>query len=72
MGHPTRKGQIAKRWRALPHLSVERRDAKVGHPAEVPAESGGIFQRIGIGGRVASPPLPHHRTSGSAYGGSIG
>jgi hypothetical protein len=27
---------------------------------------------IGIGGRVASPPLPHHRTSGSAYGGSIG
>jgi hypothetical protein len=25
---------------------------------------------IGIGGRVASPPLPHHRTSGSASGGS--
>ncbi len=30
-----------------------------------------VFE-IGIGGRVASLPLPHHRTSGSAYGGSIG
>ena len=27
--------------------------------------------QIGIGGRVASPPLPHHRTCGSAYGGSV-
>src|ERR1035438_2840745 len=27
---------------------------------------------IGIGGRVTSPPLPHHRTSGSASGGSMG
>src|SRR5947207_1251746 len=27
---------------------------------------------IGIGERVASPPLPHHRTCGSAYGGSAG
>jgi hypothetical protein len=26
---------------------------------------------IGIGGRVTSPPLPHHRTSGSASGGSM-
>jgi hypothetical protein len=25
---------------------------------------------IGIGGRVSSPPLPHHRTIGSASGGS--
>jgi hypothetical protein len=25
---------------------------------------------IGIGGRVAPPPLPHHRTCGSASGGS--
>lgn len=25
---------------------------------------------IGIGGRVTSPPLPHHRTCGSASGGS--
>src|SRR5882724_13295657 len=28
--------------------------------------------RIGIGGRIAPPPLPHHRTYGSVYGGSIG
>jgi hypothetical protein len=27
---------------------------------------------IGIGGTVACPPLPHHRTCGSAYGGSAG
>jgi hypothetical protein len=27
---------------------------------------------IGIGGGLTAPPLPHHRTSGSAYGGSIG
>ena len=27
--------------------------------------------RIGIGGRVTSLPLPHHRTCGSAYGGSV-
>jgi len=26
---------------------------------------------IGIGGVVTHSPLPHHRTCGSAYGGSI-
>ena len=26
---------------------------------------------IGIGGSLAAPPLPHHRTCGSAYGGSV-
>src|SRR5258707_8353025 len=25
---------------------------------------------IGIGGSLTAPPLPHHRTCGSAYGGS--
>jgi hypothetical protein len=25
---------------------------------------------IGIGGSLATPPLPHHRTYGSVYGGS--
>src|SRR6202022_1145084 len=25
---------------------------------------------IGIGGSLAAPPLPHHRTYGSVYGGS--
>src|SRR5712691_8204846 len=27
--------------------------------------------KIGIGERVTSPPLPHHRTCGSASGGSV-
>ena len=26
---------------------------------------------IGIGGGFAAPPLPHHRTYGSVYGGSV-
>src|SRR5579871_1566333 len=26
---------------------------------------------IGIGGSLAAPPLPHHRTYGSVYGGSV-
>src|SRR5467141_2928605 len=26
---------------------------------------------IGIGGSLTTPPLPHHRTYGSVYGGSI-
>src|ERR1035441_10977005 len=33
---------------------------------------GGAGVSIGIGGRIAPPPLPHHRTYGSVYGGSIG
>jgi len=28
-------------------------------------------RQIGIGGVVAHSPLPHHRTCGSAYGGSV-
>jgi hypothetical protein len=28
--------------------------------------------KIGIGGSLTAPPLPHHRTCGSAYGGSAG
>jgi hypothetical protein len=30
----------------------------------------GLNAPIGIGGNLAAPPLPHHRTCGSAYGGS--
>src|SRR6266851_5541363 len=33
-----------------------------GHVRKVPV--------IGIGGSLAAPPLPHHRTYGSVYGGS--
>src|SRR5260370_41714672 len=32
---------------------------------------GSCVVMIGIGGTVARPPLPHHRTCGSAYGGSV-
>src|SRR5690242_4016487 len=40
----------------------------------IPAKAG--IQRprmrpIGIGGRLATPPLPHHRTYGSVSGGSV-
>ena len=28
------------------------------------------IELIGIGGTIAHPPLPHHRTYGSVYGGS--
>jgi hypothetical protein len=34
------------------------------------ANRGGLPSRIGIGGSLATPPLPHHRTYGSVYGGS--
>ncbi len=29
-----------------------------------------VGSKIGIGGSLAAPPLPHHRTYGSVYGGS--
>jgi hypothetical protein len=31
----------------------------------------GTVGPIGIGGGFAAPPLPHHRTYGSVYGGSV-
>jgi hypothetical protein len=31
-----------------------------------------VLPQIGIGGSVTAPPLPHHRTYGSVYGGSVG
>jgi hypothetical protein len=37
-------------------------------------KKGGDFRcglQIGIGGSLAAPPLPHHRTYGSVYGGSV-
>ena len=32
--------------------------------------TGKVRAAIGIGGSLAAPPLPHHRTYGSVYGGS--
>ena len=34
-----------------------------------PGRARSTTKEIGIGGRVAPPPLPHHRTCGSASGG---
>jgi cytosine deaminase len=31
-----------------------------------------LIEGIGIGGSLTTPPLPHHRTYGSVYGGSVG
>jgi hypothetical protein len=36
------------------------------------ADRGQNARPIGIGGTITRPPLPHHRTCGSAYGGSAG
>jgi len=35
-----------------------------------PAGTFAYGPKIGIGGSLAAPPLPHHRTYGSVYGGS--
>src|SRR6266436_702392 len=41
------------------------------HLADVGASAKVRFApQIGIGGSLAAPPLPHHRTYGSVYGGS--
>src|ERR1700692_649600 len=40
-------------------------------PKTAPAQGlGRLESEIGIGGSLAAPPLPHHRTYGSVYGGS--
>jgi hypothetical protein len=45
------------------------------NPADSATNSDNLRKRheaaIGIGGVVAHSPLPHHRTCGSAYGGSV-
>ena len=35
-----------------------------------PSDESTNLPKIGIGGSLAAPPLPHHRTYGSVYGGS--
>ena len=59
-------------WIAKLHeLGVDQTDA-----VRQPFAAGNIFGEttrrasIGIGGSLAAPPLPHHRTYGSVYGGS--
>src|SRR3954454_17210686 len=45
-----------------------REPATEGIPSIVGSENTNLL--IGIGGHLAMPPLPHHRTYGSVYGGS--
>ncbi len=40
-------------------------------PRIYPRQDGEASSEIGIGGSLATPPLPHHRTYGSVYGGSV-
>jgi hypothetical protein len=54
----------------LPFGRVLLRTAPGDLMAILPERLGYQPPMIGIGGRVTSPPLPHHRTSGSASGGS--
>ena len=59
--YATRPGTCARQPRTSAHFSR----ASVGY-----AVAQALM--IGIGGRIAPPLLPHHRTYGSVYGGSIG
>jgi hypothetical protein len=48
-------------------------DAAVSHARSIVSSTLRLaVSGIGIGGSLAAPPLPHHRTCGSAYGGSAG
>ena len=54
-------------WRRGHLAATGAQDAILPH-----IRKGGGRWWIGIGGSLAAPPLPHHRTCGSAYGGSAG
>jgi hypothetical protein len=52
------------------HHILHRISSKTPCKTATPPQKKKTEKKIGIGGRVSSPPLPHHRTSGSASGGS--
>src|SRR5579863_1905134 len=64
---------IARRCVAILTANADRTAIKLAAKLPQPLQKRKIGHRsqVGIGGRVASPPLPHHRTSGSASGGSM-
>ncbi len=70
MQHKIRKAMEDRDRRYKLHGIIEIDEGYVGG-----AESGegrqGRRPAIGIGGSLAAPPLPHHRTCGSASGGSV-
>src|SRR6266436_5242020 len=53
-------------------LNLAARDCAAAHEQkpERPLRLSAKGPKIGIGGSLAAPPLPHHRTYGSVYGGS--
>ena len=59
LGHSRRSGDVRVRSAHPPRAAIKRTSRDF---AFVP--------QIGIGGSLAAPPLPHHRTYGSVYGGS--
>ena len=59
LGHSRRSGDVRV---SSAHSPESGREADIVDVTEV--------QWIGIGGSLAAPPLPHHRTYGSVYGGS--
>ncbi len=50
---------------------VKRLQDIVGSQLFISTPRGVKLTQIGIGGRLATPPLPHHRTYGSVSGGSV-
>ena len=65
-----RTGGSIRALRGCLRTSRETANLRVSQKRTSAAEA--VKHRIGIGGRVTSPPLPHHRTCGSASGGSAG
>ena len=60
------RDEMISRWQIrFSVLTNDERTSRLGHVGE------NIAARIGIGGSLAAPPLPHHRTYGSVYGGSL-
>jgi hypothetical protein len=65
--HPQTEEQLVQQRASYIYMDADGKTIKT---MEHRAGWDATFSAIGIGGRVSSPPLPHHRTSGSASGGS--
>ena len=59
-----------RRWRCQPRRVHGRHDRRHDGRNDAPLTDR-FAEAIGIGGSLAAPPLPHHRTYGSVYGGSL-
>src|SRR4030081_3143238 len=64
-GRTIHSGQIRKSGRATGKSALPSRTDVTSRACQVQK-----VPEIGIGGSLAAPPLPHHRTYGSVYGGS--